>query len=266
MGPRRSNSRRPEGPRRRSGGPGRSQRLALDSARRVGGAGARGRSDAAGKPEGGVRPSAAPGGSRGVPSPSIPGRAPSELVIGRHPVLEALRAGRRLNRVMVAETAHGPAPEEIVRLAAERNVPIHKVTRERLDALSDHHQGLVGDAVPYAYADFDEILASIATAPPERPPLIVAVDSLQDPQNLGTLLRTALAAGASAAILPERRAVGITPAVGRASAGAIEHLKISRVVNLVRALQALKERGLWIVGLDGSGRTPYDQAELTLPL
>src|SRR5690349_5970236 len=86
--------------------------------------------------------------------------------------------------------AQSPAPEEIVRLAAERNVPIHKVTRERLDALSDHHQGLVGDAVPYAYADFDDILASLAAAPPERPPLIVVLDSLQDPQNLGTLLRS----------------------------------------------------------------------------
>jgi 23S rRNA (guanosine2251-2'-O)-methyltransferase len=187
-------------------------------------------------------------------------------VIGRNPILEALRAGRLLNRVMVAETAHGPAPEAIVRLAAERNVPIQKVPRERLDALSDHHQGLVADAAPYRYAEFDDLLASLEAAPPERPPLVVLADSLQDPQNLGALLRSALAAGATAAVLPERRTVGITASVGRASAGAIEHLKIARVTNLVRAIQALKERGLWVVGLDGGGRDVYDQTDLTIPL
>lgn len=111
-----------------------------------------------------------------------------------------------------------------------------------------------------------DLLRAIREAPPDQPPIVLAVDALQDPQNFGSLLRTALAAGALGAILPERRSVGVTAAVGRASAGAIEHLRIARVVNLVRALRELQEAGLWVVGLDAGAPITYDQADLTAPL
>lgn len=193
-------------------------------------------------------------------------RAESELIIGRHPILEALRAGRRLNRIMVSEGAHDPAPNDIVQLAATKNVPLQKVSRERLDSLSDHHQGLIADAAPYAYADFEALISLVHDAPPERPPLMLALDAVQDPQNFGTLLRTAAAIGADGVVIPERRAVGVTAAVGRASAGAIEHLRIARVVNLPRALQDLKRAGLWALGLDAGGTDLYDRSDLTVPL
>jgi 23S rRNA (guanosine2251-2'-O)-methyltransferase len=189
----------------------------------------------------------------------------SELVIGKHPVLEALRAGRTLHRILVAEGGPDALPPEIVRTAAERNISLRPVPRERLDGLADHHQGVIAEGAPYAYADFDELLAVVREAPPERPPLLLALDTVQDPQNFGSLLRTALATGAQGALLPQRRSVGVTAAVGRASAGAIEHLKIARVVNLVRALQELKRTGLWVVGLDAEGREPYDRVDLTVP-
>jgi 23S rRNA (guanosine2251-2'-O)-methyltransferase len=167
---------------------------------------------------------------------------------------------------MLAEGAHGPLPADLLPLAAERSVPLQKVPRERLDALADHHQGLVAEAAPYAYADFVDLLAAGRAAPAERPPLLLAVDALQDPQNFGNLLRTGLAAGIAGVVLPERRSVGVTPAVGRASAGAIEHLRIARVVNLPRALRELKQAGLWVVGLDAAGPEVYDRADLTVPL
>lgn len=189
-----------------------------------------------------------------------------ELVIGRHPVFEALRAGRRVARLLVAADGPSEAGRNVLKLAAERGVPVERVPREQLDRLADHHQGVIAEAAPYAYADFEALLAAVRAAPPERPPLLVAVDALQDPQNFGSLLRTALAVGANGVLLPERRAVSVTPAVGRASAGAIEHLPIARVVNLHRALERLKEAGLWIVGLDAEGREVYDRVDLTVPL
>jgi 23S rRNA (guanosine2251-2'-O)-methyltransferase len=204
-----------------------------------------------------------------VPQETRPGAPPRplrELVIGRHPVVEALKAGRRVYRVMIAAGSHGAAVDDVLRLAAERSVQVLEVTRERLDGLSDRHQGVVADAAPFEYAELDDLIDALRDAPPDRPPLLLAVDAIQDPQNFGNLLRTALAVGAAGAILPERRAVGVTPAVGRASAGAIERLPVARVVNLVRALEQLKQAGLWVVGLDAEGPQSYDQADLTVPL
>jgi 23S rRNA (guanosine2251-2'-O)-methyltransferase len=177
-----------------------------------------------------------------------------------------LRGDRRIYRIMLAEEADGPGIEEIARLASARGITLQRVARTRLDSLADHHQGVIADGAPYAYADFEALLGRLRTLPAERPAIVLAVDALQDPQNFGTLLRTAAAVGASGVLLPERRSVGVTPAVGRASAGAIEHLSIARVVNLSRALKQLKEVGLWVVGLDAGADQVYDQADLTVPL
>lgn len=187
-------------------------------------------------------------------------------MIGRHPVREALRAGRKLRRLLVASGAHGEGLDELIGLANEAGVRIDMVTRERLESVDLHHQGVIGEAQPYRYADLDEILAACRDAPPDAPPLVLALDSLTDPHNLGSLARTGLAAAVAGIILPERRAVGVTPGVGRASAGAVEHLRIAQVVNLARALDQLKQAGLWIVGLEARAKQSYDQADLTLPL
>jgi 23S rRNA (guanosine2251-2'-O)-methyltransferase len=189
----------------------------------------------------------------------------SETVVGKQPVRELLRAGRRVRRILVASGAREtPNLREILDLAARRQVPVHPVERARLDQLADHHQGVAAETEPYPYADFRALLA--AAHAPERPPLYLALDLVQDPQNFGTLLRTAAAVGVSGVLLPEHRAVGVTPGVRRASAGAVEHLRIARVPNLVRALEQLKEAGVWVVGLDARAPQAYDTLDPRGPL
>ncbi|MCC7105769.1 MAG: 23S rRNA (guanosine(2251)-2'-O)-methyltransferase RlmB [Chloroflexi bacterium] len=189
-----------------------------------------------------------------------------ELIIGRHPVREAIRAGRKIRRVMIAAGAHGAGLDEVLELASAAGLHIETVARERLESIDPHHQGVVAEAAPYQYAELEEVLAACRAASPGEPPLVLALDSLTDPHNLGSLARTALSAGAAGLILPERRAVGVTQGVGRASAGAVEHLRIVQVVNLGRALDRLKEAGLWVAGLEARASRRYDQADLTMPL
>ena len=173
-----------------------------------------------------------------------------ELVYGRNAVREVLRANRReVYRLLVAEGVHEKgALAEALALAAERGIPVTRVPRARLDHLSDAHQGIAAEAGPYPYVNPEDILA-VAEERGE-PPLILLLDILQNPQNLGTLLRTAEAMGVHGAILPQRRGAEVTLAVVNASSGASEHLRIARVVNLVRTMETLKERGVWIAGLE----------------
>lgn len=178
-------------------------------------------------------------------------------------MLEALRAGRPIRRVMVATGAHGEVITEIVDETRARKINLQSVDRRRLDDLAFNHQGVVAEAAPYVYAELDEVIAAVRAA---EHPLVLVLDVLQDPQNLGSLLRTAAAAGAQGVVIPEHRAVGVTPAVVKASAGAIERLKIAQVTNLSRAIDALKEVGIWAVGLDAGAESAYDKADLNRPL
>jgi len=166
--------------------------------------------------------------------------------------------------VLVASSAHGDSIVRIIDLARARGVSVQSVERQRLDALVSHHQGVLAEAAPFRYAALDELLAAVRQS--AEPALLLALDTLQDPQNLGSLLRTAVAVGAHGALLPERRAVAITPAVAKASAGATEHLPIARVGNLVRALENLKAAGTWVVGLDARAETSYLEVDLSGPV
>ncbi len=181
-----------------------------------------------------------------------------ELIYGRNAVREVLRANRReAYQLLVAEGAHAKgALAETLALAAQRNLPIQRVPRSRLDHLTDAHQGLAIEAGPYPYVDLEDILAVAETR--GDPPLILILDILQNPQNLGTLLRTAEAMGVHGAILPQRRGVEVTLAVVNASSGASEHLRIARVANLVRAMEALKQHNVWIVGLEHKDEKAID--------
>jgi 23S rRNA (guanosine2251-2'-O)-methyltransferase len=178
-----------------------------------------------------------------------------DALYGRNSVLEALRAGRRVRRVFLAEGAH-----DLHHLASEarsRGIPVESVTRKQLDRIAQtaHHQGVVAEADPFAYASLDDVLR-------RETPLLLALDSLQDPQNFGTLLRTAQAVGVHGVLLPEHRAVAVTPAVSNASAGAVEHLAVARVTNLSRSLQELKSRRVWVYGLAVEAEAPYWSADL----
>ena len=163
----------------------------------------------------------------------------------------------------MARGAHGLDP--LLGLAERRRVRVEVLDRRELDRRAgDHHQGVAAEADPFAYAHPDDLLAKAEER--GEPPLLLALDSLQDPQNFGTLLRTAQACGAHGVLIPEHRAVGVTPAVSNASAGAVEHLLVAQVTNLARSLGELKARGVWVYGLAVDAGQSYWQADLSGPL
>lgn len=191
-----------------------------------------------------------------------------DIVYGRNAVTEALRAGRRrVRQVEIAEgTESGRPINDLAALAADRGVEVRYVSRTEIEAHAPgvNHQGVIANVGPYPLADYADILETTRNNPNA---LLLVLDSLQDPQNLGTLLRTAEAAGVTGVILPEHRAVGVTPAVVNASAGAVEHLQIAVVPNLVRAVEAAKAAGAWVIAAEAEmDATPLARADLTGPL
>jgi 23S rRNA (guanosine2251-2'-O)-methyltransferase len=185
----------------------------------------------------------------------------SELIYGLHPVAEVLRAGRRtIHRVMVSGSAR-PSIEEAAR---QSSVPVERVERSVLDLAGDHHQGVGAEVGPYPYSELHLILEAAEAASSNA--LILILDQLQDPQNLGTLIRTAEAVGVQGILIPKRGAAGMTPAVVSASSGACEHLHIARA-NLARAMVELKKSNVWVAGLENhaDARDIYT-AELDTPL
>lgn len=195
----------------------------------------------------------------GLPRRRYHEEVPGELRAGVHPVLEALRARRPLDRILIAQGAGGPRLREIIERARELSIPVRFQPREALDrmAAGAAHQGVVAVGAAHSYAALEEVWGDAR--------LLVLLDGVEDPHNLGAVIRTAHAAGAAAVVIPERRAVGLTEAVAKAAAGALEHLKVARVTNLHRALDRLKQRGFWIYGLDERGPLSYDQADYRLP-
>lgn len=183
----------------------------------------------------------------------------SRILAGLNPVVEALRAGSPVDRVHIAKGAGGPRIQEVVDLCRQAGVPVRFEDRASLDRLARTavHQGVVAMAAEQRYAGLDEIAA--------KAKMVVVADGVEDPHNLGAIARTALAAGVDALIIPERRAVGVTPVVAKAAAGALEHLPLVRVGNINRALETLKQRGFWIYGLDEEGTESYDQVTYNPP-
>ncbi|HLK70119.1 MAG TPA: 23S rRNA (guanosine(2251)-2'-O)-methyltransferase RlmB [Bryobacteraceae bacterium] len=180
------------------------------------------------------------------------------ILSGIHPVAEALRAHHPLDRLLVAQGAGGPRLQEIIDLARRASVPVRFEPRAALDRLagSSGHQGVVALGAARKYADLDAAAAS---------EMLVVLDGVEDPHNLGAIIRTAHAAGAGSVVIPERRAAGITDVVAKAAAGALEHLPVARVTNINRALEDLKERGYWIYGLDERGAEDYSEVEYSSP-
>ena len=191
-----------------------------------------------------------------------------ETLYGRNAIYESLRAGRReFYRLLIAETVRATdIVADILALAEAAGVPVERVPRRHLDWLeAANHQGVVLEASEYPYSDLDEILAAAERR--GEPPFLLLLDLLQDPQNLGSLLRTAEAVGVHGAVIQRRRAAGITPTVVHTSAGAVEHLRVAQVTNLPDAIARLKGRDVWVVGLENvRGARRYDQADLSGPL
>jgi 23S rRNA (guanosine2251-2'-O)-methyltransferase len=179
---------------------------------------------------------------------------------GFHAVEEALKAGRALDRIIIARGRHGDRIESVVQLAKSRGVPVRFEDREQIDRLAGtrEHQGIAALAAAKPTIGLEDLLADKT----ERG-LLVLLDGVEDPHNLGAIVRTSLAAGAKGVIIPERRAAGLTDTVERASAGALAHLPVARVKNLVRAMEEMKEAGYWLVGLDERAEKGYTDVDLT---
>lgn len=173
------------------------------------------------------------------------------LLSGRNPIREALKAGRDIEKLLVARGELSGSAREIVQMAKEKRVPVQEVDRARLDAITPNHQGMLAFASAYQYSTVEAMLA-LAEERGEAP-FLVLLDGLTDPHNLGAIIRTAECAGAHGVIVQERRAVGLTPAAVKASAGAVEYLPVARVTNLANTIEVLKAKNIWVYAADMDG-------------
>lgn len=189
-----------------------------------------------------------------------------EDLYGRNSVLEALRAGRPMNRIIISKETKAQSLKEIVGLARERKILLQFVEKKQLDHLcgGENHQGVLAQAAAKEYVDWEEILDQVQAA--GKIPLMLILDGVEDPHNLGAILRSADAAGAHCVIIPKHRAVPLTAGVARASAGAVEYVPVARVTNLAQTIEQMKDKGLWIAGADQEASEAYFKADLKGPL
>ncbi|MGD6960246.1 23S rRNA (guanosine(2251)-2'-O)-methyltransferase RlmB [Rossellomorea aquimaris] len=188
-----------------------------------------------------------------------------DFIGGRNPVIEALKSGRDINKIWIAEGSQKGSIQQIVGLAKESNVMVQYVPKKKIEQMvSENHQGVVASVAAYQYAEIDDLFHRAEQKGED--PFILILDELEDPHNLGSIMRTADAAGAHGIIIPKRRAVGLTSTVAKASTGAIEHIPVARVTNLSRAVDELKERGVWVAGTDAQGKQDFRQLDGTLPI
>ncbi|WP_281864916.1 23S rRNA (guanosine(2251)-2'-O)-methyltransferase RlmB [Planomicrobium okeanokoites] len=188
-----------------------------------------------------------------------------EIIGGKNPVLEALRADRDINKIWIAEGVQKKGVAELLQLAKEKKVIVQFVPKKKIDGLTDsNHQGIAAAVAAYNYAELDDLF-KVAESRSEDPFFLI-LDELEDPHNLGSIMRTADAVGAHGLIIPKRRAVGLTAVVAKASTGAIEHIPVVRVNNLSQIVDELKKRNVWIAGTDAKESVDYRKMDASLPL
>jgi 23S rRNA (guanosine2251-2'-O)-methyltransferase len=202
--------------------------------------------------------------------PKMPPHTDNAHLYGVAPVLEALRAGQRaIERITIAEGARHNRLRELIELARKASVPVHfapRVDVARVAGAEANHQGVVASVAAARYADADELLDALALrVGTNEPPLVVVLDGVEDPRNLGAILRTVECAGAHGVFVPERRAVGLTETVAKAAAGALEHVPVARAVNLARLIEQLKQRNIWTVGTSADAPLSYTGWDWTQP-
>ncbi len=211
-----------------------------------------------GRPAGNPRP-VAPKPARPIAPPPVPPVAapraelemPENLLVGRNPIREAIKSGRDIEKLLVMRGELSGSAREIVARAREARIIVQEVDKVRLDAIYPHHQGMLAFVSAAKYASLEDIFKTAEERNEE--PLVVVLDGITDPHNLGAIVRSAECVGAHGVIIPERRSVGLTPAAVKAAAGACEYMNVVRVVNLNRTIEELKERGMWIVGATMDG-------------
>ncbi len=188
----------------------------------------------------------------------------SEYIVGKNPVLEALRSGRPINKIWIAEGSQKGTTGQVMVLAKEAGVTVQIVPRKKLDqaAEGESHQGVLAFIAAHQYAEIEDLLRRAEEA--GEPPFLIILDEVEDPHNLGSVLRTADATGVHGVIIPKRRSAGLTSTVAKASAGAIEYVPVARVVNIAQTIDLLKERNIWVVGTDASGKEEFREARLDM--
>ncbi|RFU61379.1 23S rRNA (guanosine(2251)-2'-O)-methyltransferase RlmB [Peribacillus glennii] len=188
-----------------------------------------------------------------------------EYIIGRNTVLEALRSERDINKIWIAEGSQKGQMQQIIGIAKERQVMVQIVPKKKVDQMSDgNHQGVIAQVAAYSYAELDDLFARAEER--NEAPFFLLLDEIEDPHNLGSIMRTADAAGVHGIIIPKRRAVGLTATVAKLSTGAIEYIPVARVTNMARAIDEIKERGVWIVGTDAKGKDDYRSMDGGMPI
>ncbi|ASS68186.1 MULTISPECIES: 23S rRNA (guanosine(2251)-2'-O)-methyltransferase RlmB [unclassified Paenibacillus] len=189
-----------------------------------------------------------------------------EWIAGKHPVLEALRSGRELNKIWIADTVQKPSVSPIMAEAKKAGIVVQFVDKRKLDqlGLEVSHQGVVAQAAAYRYAELEELLQRAKDR--GETPLLLILDEIEDPHNLGSILRTAECTGVHGVIIPKRRAAGLTATVWKTSAGAAEHVPVARVTNLAQTMESLKQEGIWIAGADVSAEQDVYKTSFDLPL
>ncbi|RXZ82730.1 23S rRNA (guanosine(2251)-2'-O)-methyltransferase RlmB [Paenibacillaceae bacterium] len=189
-----------------------------------------------------------------------------EFIVGKHPVLEALRSGREINKIWIAETAQKSVTAPIIIEAKKLGIVVQNADKRKLDQMAAgvQHQGVVAQVAAYRYAEVEDMIA-LARSKGEEPFLLL-LDEIEDPHNLGSILRTAECTGVHGVILPKRRSASLTATVSKTSAGAMEHVLVARVTNLAQLIEQLKTEGIWIAGADvGTAQDVYS-ADFNMPL
>ncbi|MGE5455360.1 MAG: 23S rRNA (guanosine(2251)-2'-O)-methyltransferase RlmB, partial [Methylocystaceae bacterium] len=188
-----------------------------------------------------------------------------ERLEGINSVLSALEGEREINKILIMEGKTGRLVDRIISTARERQIPVVTLNRQRFESMaqSAYAQGVMAEAKAYDYAQVEDIMQLAAQKGEE--PFIVVLDGLEDPQNLGSIIRTAECAGVHGVIIPKHRAAGVTAAVARASAGALEHMLVAQVTNMAQTLTELKAKGCWVIGADMDGESVWGQGKLPTP-
>jgi 23S rRNA (guanosine2251-2'-O)-methyltransferase len=195
----------------------------------------------------------------------MPGNMAS-IIEGKNPIIELLKAGHPINKILLADSIKpGDAITEILELARAKNIPVERVARHIVDKQSatGANQGVIAYAAVKEYVSLDDLL--VISAEKNEPPLYVILDGIEDPQNLGSILRTAYASGIHGVIIRERRAAGLTATVAKASAGAVWYIPVASVSSPAQAIEALKKNNLWVIGIDRSGTVEYSQMDFKSP-
>lgn len=189
-----------------------------------------------------------------------------ELIAGKHPVLEALRSGREINKIWIAEGSQKSVSQSITAEAKKQGIVVQFVDKRKLDSMAQGvaHQGVIAQAAAFAYVEVEELLEIAKTK--NETPFLLLLDEIEDPHNLGSILRTAECTGVHGVIIPKRRAAGLTATVLKTSAGAAEHVPVARVTNLAQTIDKLKEAGVWVAGTDLSAKQDVYKTKFDMPL